>query len=336
MAGHPFDALSMSTTLLIPSSSNRSCALPTGGKHGVQSSRFVSGDGIGVSSFAGLRASGGTDLGGGHYWCGKRFGNPEFLRRVAPLAASWLRPSGIGAKSGVSNYNQLAGDYTNPILNHQAAEVVKEHSDLSLSGVGYPTPSNQCWPDGVPYVFWQYGMQMLQEPDKVTILYLQDHEFRQVRLNQPHPTDVIPSWYGDSVGHYEGNTLVIDTVGIKMGPFSMVDMYGTPYSRSLHVVERYQLLDYEAVRDALERDAKTNQRYPAGINPIDFDPSYRGKYLQLQFTVEDSGVFTTPWTAYITYGRPLGEWAENVCAENLHKYSTEKDPAVPTANKPDF
>jgi hypothetical protein len=263
---------------------------------------------------------------------------------VAPLVASWLRPSGAGPGpvtnrsrvGGVSNYNQLAGDYTNPILNHQAAEVVKEHSDLSSSGVGYPTPSNQCWPDGVPYVFWQYGMQMLQEPDKVTILYLQDHEFRQVRLNQPHPADVIPSWYGDSVGHYEGNTLVIDTVGIKMGPFSMVDMYGTPYSKSLHVVERYQLLDYEAVSDALERDAKINQRYPAGINPIDFDPSYRGKFLQLQFTVEDSGVFTTPWTAYITYGRPLGEWAENVCAENLHKYNTEKDPAVPTADKPDF
>ena len=53
------------------------------------------------------------------------------------------------------------------------------------------------------------------------------------------------SWYGDSVGHYEGDTLVIDTVGIKIGPFAMVDMYGTPYSEALHVVERYQLLDYE-------------------------------------------------------------------------------------------
>jgi len=50
----------------------------------------------------------------------------------------------------------------------------------------------------------------------------------QVRLNQPHPANVTPSWYGDSVGHYEGDTLVIDTVGIKIGPFSMVDMYGRP------------------------------------------------------------------------------------------------------------
>lgn len=98
----------------------------------------------------------------------------------------WLRPgfgppaSGPGPITnrsrigGVSNYNQLVGDYTNPILSRKAAEVVKEHGALSLSGVTYPTPSNQCWPDGVPYIFWQYGMQMLQEPGKVTVLYLQD------------------------------------------------------------------------------------------------------------------------------------------------------------------
>jgi hypothetical protein len=260
----------------------------------------------------------------------------------------WLRPgfgppaSGPGPVTnrarvnGVSNYNQLVGDYTNPILNSEAAKVVRGHGDLSRSAVGYPTPSNQCWPEGVPYIFWQYGMQMLQQADKVTILYLQDHQFRQVRLNQSHPANITPTWYGDSVGHYEGDTLVIDTVGIKTGPFSMIDMYGTPYSKALHVVERYRLLDYEAARDALERDAKINQRYPPNINPIDFDPNYRGKFLQLEFTVEDEGVFTTPWSAIITYGRPLGEWAENVCAENMNKYNTEKEPAVPTADKADF
>ena len=92
----------------------------------------------------------------------------------------WLRPglgppaSGPGPVTnrsrinGVSNYNQLVGDYTNPILKHRAAEVVKAHGDLSLSGVGYPTPSNQCWPNGVPYIFWNYGMQMLQQPDRIT------------------------------------------------------------------------------------------------------------------------------------------------------------------------
>jgi hypothetical protein len=66
------------------------------------------------------------------------------------------------------------------------------------------------------------------------------------------------------------------------------------------------------------------------------DPNYKGKALQLQFTVEDKGVFTTVWSATKTYRRVFREWPENVCAENPHKYGTEKDAAVPTADKPDF
>jgi len=144
---------------------------------------------------------------------------------------------------GASNVYELVGDYTSPILQPQAAEVVKRHGEISLTGVPYPTPSNQCWPGGVPFVLFNIGMQMLQEPDKITILYSNDHEVRHVRMNQPHPARVTPSWYGDSVGHYEGDTVVIDTVGVKSGPFAMVDMYGTPHSPALHVVERYRLLD---------------------------------------------------------------------------------------------
>jgi hypothetical protein len=66
-------------------------------------------------------------------------------------------------------------------------------------------------------------VQLLQRPDSITMLYDEDHEVRRVRMNQPHPAQVTPSWYGDSVGHYEGDTLVIDTVGFKIGPFSAVD-----------------------------------------------------------------------------------------------------------------
>jgi hypothetical protein len=62
---------------------------------------------------------------------------------------------------------------------------------------------------------------MLQQPDKITILYAFDHAVRHVRINQPHPARVTPSWSGDSVGHYEGGTLVIDIVGVKVGPFAM-------------------------------------------------------------------------------------------------------------------
>ena len=75
-------------------------------------------------------------------------------------------------------------------------------------------------------------------------LYAENHEVRQVRLNELHPAQLTPSWYGNSVGHYEGDTLVIDTVGIKIGPFAMIDWYGTPYTKFLHVVERYRLIDF--------------------------------------------------------------------------------------------
>jgi hypothetical protein len=110
-----------------------------------------------------------------------------------------------GPQAGVGDIRQLVGDYTNPILKPWAAEAVKRFGEISLAGEGYPTPRNQCWPEQVPFVFMNYGMQMLQRPDKITILYPYDHQFRQVRMNQSHPAHVTPSWYGDSVGHYEGD-----------------------------------------------------------------------------------------------------------------------------------
>ena len=241
-------------------------------------------------------------------------------------------------RTGESNGNQLVGDYTNPILKPQAAEVVKTHGEISLAGVTYPTPANQCWPQPVPYIFWTIGIQLLQQPDKITILYSNpDHEVRHVRLNQLHPAKVTPSWYGDSVGHYEGDTLVIDTVGAKTGrPFAMVDIFGTPYTEALHVVEHYRLLDYEAAKEAQERGYKENRRLPFNDSGLIVDPNYKGKGLQLQFTVEDEGVFTMPWSATMTYRRALGDWPEFACAENIHEYYYNKDAEVPTADKPDF
>jgi hypothetical protein len=237
----------------------------------------------------------------------------------------------------VSSAIRLVGDYTNPILNPAAAEVVKKHAETSLAGLGFPSPRNQCWPEGVPFIFTNSAVLLLQRPDRITMLYDEDHEVRRVRMNEPHPAQVTPSWYGDSVGHFEGDTLVIDTVGFKIGPFSAVDQYGTPFSQALHVVERYRLIDDEAARAAWARGGRENSRNGQGIGegwaP---DPAYGGKALQLQFTVEDKGVFTTPWSATKTYRRVFREWPEQVCAENPHKYSTEKDAAVPAADKPDF
>src|SRR5262252_5294314 len=204
---------------------------------------------------------------------------------------------------GVANFNRLVGDYSNPILQPWAAEIVKKHGEISLAGQGYPTPSNQCWPGGVPYVFWDFLLQIFQQPDHILMIYRQGHELRHVRLNEPHPMPITPSWYGDSVGHYEGDALVIDTVGFKIGPFSAADQYGTPYTQALHVVERYRFIDYEAAREAWQRGGRENIRGGAVNEGWAPDPSYKGKALQLQFTVQDEGVFTTAWSATKTYRR---------------------------------
>ena len=260
---------------------------------------------------------------------------------VHPLPGFEPLPSGPTAlvnrsrrPNGTGDILSLNGDYANPILKPEAAAVVKKHAELGVNGIGDPNPRNQCWPEGVPFVFTNGPTQLVQQPDKVTILYAYDHQVRRVRMNQTHPAHVTPTWYGDSVGHYEGDTLVIDTVGMKVGKYSMVDWYGTPHTEALHVVERYRLLDREAAKDGFERDAKQDNVADGMRNA-----NTRGKYLQLQFTVEDKNVFTTPWTATMTYGAggpdAAAEWTEQACAENIQWYSG-KDADVPRASKPDF
>jgi len=254
------------------------------------------------------------------------------LPGIEPLASGPTTVANRSRRNGVSNYDQLVGDFTNPILRPHTAEIVRNFGELSLKGITYPSPANQCWPEPVPYIYKNFAVQIFQQPDRITIIYEQDHEVRHVRLNEPHPAQVTPSWYGDSVAHYEGDTLVIDTVGTKTDrPFAMIDLYGTPYGEKLHVVERYRLVDYEDAKEGLERDAKENQHPPVGI-----DRNYRGKYLQLYFTVEDEGVFTMPWSATITYGRGSTDWPETVCAENIQEYYNHKESDVPRADKPDF
>jgi len=234
--------------------------------------------------------------------------------------------------NGTGNILKLAGDYTNPILTPRAVEIVKMHAERGLNNIGDPNPRNQCWPSGVPFVFTDRPTELLQQKDKVTIIYGHDHQVRRVRLNAQHPARVTPTWYGDSIGHYDGDTLVVDTVGLKMGPYSMIDWYGTPSSEATHIIERYRMLDYAAAKDGFERDAK---QHNSPGKPV---PNAAGKYLQLEFTIDDKNFFTMPWTATMTYqtdgDSPL-DWPENVCAENRMWYPG-KDADAPRADKPDF
>src|SRR5437764_3678231 len=161
------------------------------------------------------------------------------------------RPNGTG--DGL----KLTGDYTNPILKPQAAEVVKRHGERAAN-MGDPNPHNQCWLEGPPFVFTNHPNEIVQTRDKVVILYQDNSQVRHVRMNQTHPAKLTASWYGDSVGHYEGDTLVIDTVGIKQGPFAMIDWFGTPTSPALHVIERYRMVDYAQAKDGIDRAFRDN------------------------------------------------------------------------------
>jgi hypothetical protein len=237
----------------------------------------------------------------------------------------------------VNTASRLIGDYSNPILKPAAAQEVKRLGENELHGVPNASARNQCWPEGVPASFRDMTIAMLAQPDKITILYDYDHQVRRVRMNQQHPAEVTPTWYGDSVGHYEGDTLVIDTIGIKVSPLTMVDSLGTPQSPAMHVVERYRLIDYAAARAGQMRGLQENFFIGGGGDSgAPLDPGYRGNGLQLAFTIEDDGVFTTPWSATITYRRALGAIGESACAENLRGTYVGKDSAIPQASKPDF
>jgi hypothetical protein len=184
----------------------------------------------------------------------------------------------------------------------------------------------------MPFIYKQFLVLLIQKPDEVLLYYNGNGDIRHVRLNQPHRTPLTPAWYGDSVGYYEGDTLVIDTVGQKVDrKYAMLDLFGTPYTKSLHIVERYRLRDYDDVKDAIDRNIKENWLFNG-------DPfsQHRGKFMQVHVTIEDEEVFTTPWTATLTYVPGPEIWPEVVCAENRSQYYTNDETDVPRADKPDF
>ena len=224
-----------------------------------------------------------------------------------PLASGPTSLTNRSRRNGLSNLAQLVGDYTNPVLKPEAAEIVKQHGQMSLTGFGYPTPRNQCWPGGVPFVLPTNGLQIFQQNGRITIVYAVYHQVRRVRMNDRHPVKLTPSWYGDSVGHYEGgDTLVVDTIGLNDKTF--VDGYRTPHTTQLHVVERFRVVK-------------------------------GGKGLDVSFTVDDPGTFYKPWGGrrprYLVENRPLSE-GDTICAAgNQDRFNLGFDP-VPHADTPDF
>jgi hypothetical protein len=227
----------------------------------------------------------------------------------------------------------LVGDYRNPILKPDAAAAVKRNGEYSESGHDVPDPSNQCGIFSPPYLFSiQQGMQMLQGKDEIVILYTQNQQVRHVRLNSRHPSNVKPTPMGDAIGYYEDGTLVIDTIGVKLAPYTVADRFGTPQSEAMHVVERYRLIDAKEAQAALDAHAKID----GTTGPMVADPAY-DKALRVELEIEDRNVFTAPWSANVSYRRVVRAWNEGVCAENNVDMLKQGDlKLVPTANTPDF
>jgi hypothetical protein len=247
---------------------------------------------------------------------------PDFSGFFSQNTSVYLPPArgGVGPVMDHPNYphqqnspitgqlvREWVGDYSNPMLKPHVAAEVKRMGDVELAG-GFNLAAYQlCWPTGVPLILtMRENIQLLQQPDKVTIIYQRDHVVRHIYLNVPHPKNPRPSWYGSSVGHYEGDTLVVDT--IAMNGKARADRYGSFSTEQLHVTERYHLAD-------------------------------NGQALQVDFTVEDPGTFNTAWNGTQKYRRTRGPFEEVVCAENNRDAEADgkgEYSNMPVAAKPDF
>ncbi len=160
-------------------------------------------------------------------------------------------------------------------------------------------PESLCLPFGIPRSA-PYPWRILQTPTHYYILYEGNiHSFRQIFMDgRKHPDDPNPTWYGDSIGHWEGETLVIDTVGFN--DKFWFDYLGHPHTEKLHTVERYTRTD---------------------LGTID-----------IEVTIDDPGAYTKPFTAV---GRarlqPGDELMEYICQENNQDLGHYSGPArVPT------
>ena len=201
------------------------------------------------------------------------------------------------------------GDTKDPLLKPWAAAAMAATNEETLSGKRAVPFSAQarCYPGGVPgqLLFPAEPFYFIQTPQEVWMIWQRDHLVRRVYLTDKHSDNVKPSWFGESIGHYDnGDTLVVDTVGLST-PNSYIDNFRTPHTEKLHVVERF----------TLEPD---------------------GEHLTAIVTVEDPGTFTAPLTMMERWFKVHEPMAETVCAENNLDYFSQGLFPVPEANTPDF
>jgi hypothetical protein len=201
------------------------------------------------------------------------------------------------------------GNYKDPVLKPWAAAQMKASNDDALSGeTKIPFAAQaRCYPGAVPgqLLFPFEPMFIIQKPNIIYMMWQRDHMVRRVFLTDKHSERVKPSWFGESIGHYEnGNTLVVDTIGLQTKD-SYIDNFRTPHTEKLRVVERFTL-----------------------------DPD--GEHLTAIVKVEDPDTFNAPLFMLQRWFKQKGRMAETICAENNFDYFTQGLFPVPLADKPDF
>jgi hypothetical protein len=223
-----------------------------------------------------------------------------------PVGQDPAHPYISNDESGVNGKQptQRISDIGNPNLKPWAKDVMKNDDDNVLAGKFAFTARSSCTPGGVPGfdVLLGGALYILQSPSEVTMLFSGNAEVRHIWLTGSHSADPKPSWYGESIGHYEGDTLVVDTIGLNDKTF--LDNYRTPHTDKLHVVERWQMIE-------------------------------GGKKLEILINIDDPGTFNQPFQELRQYDRVRRAFAEDICSENnINPFGI--DYGTPVAQKPDF
>ena len=153
-------------------------------------------------------------------------------------------------------------------------------ANQTFEGINDPVQT-YCDPPGVSRVYlYPWEFTFIQQPDTVYILYEYTRTWRAVAMNQEHSKDPDSTWLGESVGRYEGDTLVIDTIGFN--DKTWLDHLGHPHSDALHLIERFRRLDH--------------------------------KTLELQVTVEDPKAYTKTFTGTKLFDLSTSPMAEGICS----------------------
>ena len=197
-------------------------------------------------------------------------------------------------------------DTSNPILKPWAKAQMEKANDAVRAGkVPYIT-RERCWPAGVPGFTVYTRVQpihFMQTKKEITIVNELNTQIRRVYMDVPHTKNPGHSWYGESVGHYEGDELVVDTIGLNDKTF--VDNYRTPHTDQIHVVERWKLIE-------------------------------GGSILQATVTVDDPGAFNMPWTGVQRWKRIARPLEEYLCEPSNDGYFSYDVVPLPKADKADF